>query len=309
MYYVIEFLFFFVVFIFVIVKINKKNKEQLEFLKKEFKIKQKEYDNTEEQLHRERLSDLKNQLNEIEKEINQKKEFNSSLLKIREEELERTLQIKKEEGNKLIELELLKQKEQKINLLKSEFEYFLSEQNKTKEIIKKETEEIKKELEDFRLKREAINEAVLREKELQEKNEFYRVNISEKDIEDMIILEKIRPQLKNREALSKLIWEVYIQRPAAEMIKRVTGGKDISGIYKITYMKTGEAYIGKTTSIKTRWQNHLKTVIGLDGAARTTLHTRMEKDGFWNYTFELLEEVPKDKLTEREKYFIKFHNS
>jgi hypothetical protein len=37
------------------------------------------------------------------------------------------------------------------------------------------------------------------------------------------------------------------------MIKRVTGGRKVGGIYKITYKKTGEAYIGKTTDFSTRW--------------------------------------------------------
>jgi len=59
------------------------------------------------------------------------------------------------------------------------------------------------------------------------------------------------------------------------MIKRVTGGKKTSGIYKITNKKTGESYIGRTTDFSTRWSNHCKTAIGLEGAARTVLHNRM----------------------------------
>jgi hypothetical protein len=35
----------------------------------------------------------------------------------------------------------------------------------------------------------------------------------------------------------------------------------------------------------------------------------MQKDGLENFTFELVEEVPKDKLTEREKYWINFYGS
>ena len=93
------------------------------------------------------------------------------------------------------------------------------------------------------------------------------------------------------------------------MIKRVTGGKDESGIYKITYKKTGEAYIGKTTSFSTRWQNHVKTSIGLDAAARATLHNRMAKDGLWNYTFEILERVDKDHLSAREAYYIDLYGT
>ena len=149
----------------------------------------------------------------------------------------------------------------------------------------------------------------MREKEIREKESFYKINISKSDIEDIETLEQIRPRLRNREALSKLIWEVFIRRECQEMIKRITSGRKVCGIYKITYTKTGEAYIGKTTDIQTRWQNHIKTTIGLDGCAHSTFHTRMEKDGFWNYTFEILEEVEKEKLGEREKYWIKFYNT
>jgi hypothetical protein len=35
----------------------------------------------------------------------------------------------------------------------------------------------------------------------------------------------------------------------------------------------------------------------------------MEKNGMWNYTFEILEEVPKEKLGEREAYYIDFYDT
>jgi hypothetical protein len=126
---------------------------------------------------------------------------------------------------------------------------------------------------------------------------------------DIQVLQDIIPRLYNREAISKLIWELYIRRPVQEMIKRITNGRKICGIYKITYLKTGEAYVGKTTDIQTRWTNHLKTVCGLEGAAHSTLHTHMERNGLWNYTFEILEEVDKDKLGEREAYYIDFYDT
>lgn len=100
-----------------------------------------------------------------------------------------------------------------------------------------------------------------------------------------------------------------MRRPVQEMIKRITSGRKISGIYKITYIKTGEAYIGKSTEIGTRWQNHCKTVLGLDGCAHSTLHSHIEKNGFNNYTFEILEEVEKEKLNEREAYYIDFYGT
>ena len=116
-------------------------------------------------------------------------------------------------------------------------------------------------------------------------------------------------RLHNRDVIPKLIWDLFIRRPCQEMCKRVTGGRKISGIYKITNKKTGEAYVGKTTDITTRWSNHCKTAVGLEGAARATLHNRLSKDGLWNYTWEILEEVDKDNLAAREAFYIDLYGT
>lgn len=164
-------------------------------------------------------------------------------------------------------------------------------------------------LEEYRQKRAAVNEAILREKEIQEKEDFYRILLTENDLEDMRVLESIAPRMKHRDLIPKLIWDAILRRPVQEMEKRILNGRDISGIYKVTYIKTGESYIGKTTDIKTRWINHAKTAIGLEAAASSTFHTRLAADGIENYTWEVLEEVPKDKLSEREKYWIEFYET
>lgn len=93
------------------------------------------------------------------------------------------------------------------------------------------------------------------------------------------------------------------------MIKRVLNNKKPSGIYKITRLKTNEIYIGKSTDISNRWSQHIKTVFGVGTISRSILHTTMEKDGIDAFTWELLEEVDKDKLTEREKYWINFYDT
>lgn len=180
---------------------------------------------------------------------------------------------------------------------------------KNKEQITSEISILQISLDDFRARQDAINQAILRRKELEEREEFYSIQVSENNKEDIAVLQSMDLRLHNRDVIPKLIWELFIRRPTQEMIKRVTGGRDISGIYKITYKNTGEAYIGKTTSISTRWQNHIKTVIGLEGAARTTLHNRMAKDGLWNYTFEILEEVDKEHLSARESYYIDLYGT
>ena len=194
-------------------------------------------------------------------------------------------------------------------MLNAEYIQFESDQQEVKRKTLVEIGEIMNLLDDYRSQREAVNLAILREKELKEKENFYKIVVPENDQEDMEVLKTIGPRLRNREALNKLIYDVFVKRPLNELIKRVTNGKEISGIYKITYIKTGEAYIGKTTNISTRWQNHIKTACGLEGAARTTFHNRLEQDGIWNYTFEILEEVPKDKLGEREKFYIELYGT
>ena len=243
------------------------------------------------------------------KDIKEKETFNNSLFKIREEELNRIIDEKKKEGIKRIDVELEKIRQDKLTILNAEYKQFESDQEEIKRKTLNEIEEIINLLDDYRSQREAVNLAILREKELKEKENFYKIVIPENDQEDIEVLKTIGPRLRNREALNKLIYDVFVKRPLSELIKRVTNGKEISGIYKITYIKTGEAYIGKTTNISTRWQNHIKTACGLEGAARTTFHNRLEQDGIWNYTFEILEEVPKDKLSEREKFYIELYGT
>ena len=178
-----------------------------------------------------------------------------------------------------------------------------------KEELSAEIERLQTELNDFKARQDSVNEAILREKELQEKEDFYSIQVSENDQEDIKVLQSMDLKLHNRDVIPKLIWELYIRRPCQEMIKRVTGGRKISGIYKITYKKTGEAYVGKTTDFATRWANHCKTAIGLEGAARATLHNRLGQDGLWNYTWEILEEVNKDNLASREAFYIDLYGT
>ena len=179
----------------------------------------------------------------------------------------------------------------------------------TKEVLDEEILAARIELDEFQAKCAAVNEAIRREKEIQEKESFYSIDIPKADQEDIRMLQDMDLKLHNRDVIPKLIWELFVRRPCQEMIKRVTNGKKVSGIYKITYKKTGEAYVGKTTDILTRWTNHCKTAIGLEGAARATLHNRLAKDGLWNYTWEILEEVDKDHLSSREAFYIDLYGT
>ena len=176
-------------------------------------------------------------------------------------------------------------------------------------VAKQELDGILVKLEENRLKQAALNEEILRRREVEEKLDFYRVVLNPNAPNDIEILLNIREKLIFRENLDKLIYDVYISKPVMEMVKRILQGRAPSGIYKITRLKTGEIYIGKSTDIKKRWTEHCKTAFGVGTIAHSVLHTTIKKDGIENFTFELLEEVPKDKLTEREKFWINFYDS
>ena len=170
-------------------------------------------------------------------------------------------------------------------------------------------DEAKAELGDFAARQAAIHEAIIREREIQEKEDFYRIVIKENDTKDIEVLRSIEPRLTNREVLNKLIYEVFIKRPLAEMEKRVLQGRKIGGIYKITYIKTGEAYIGRSVDIANRWKEHCLSSLNIGTIAHSTFHNFLAEKGLQNFTWEVLEEVDKDKQSSREKYWIEFYQT
>ena len=173
----------------------------------------------------------------------------------------------------------------------------------------KEIDEISANLDAFRAKQEAINEEILRRRELEEKVDFFRVCLSDEAIADITELQIVRQKLKKPEILDKIIYDIYVAKPVLEMIKRVLQNSTCSGIYKITCQETKEVYIGKSTDIKNRWQQHCKTAFNCGTIASSLLHRKMRQYGIENFTFELLETVPKDKLSEREKFYIDFYKT
>lgn len=161
----------------------------------------------------------------------------------------------------------------------------------------------------YQQRQAAVNEAIMRERQLQEQSEFYTINLSQSEIDDLLMIKELSPRFNNRELLNKIVYESYVKRPLQEMIKRVLSGRSPSGIYKITRKSTGEIYIGRAVAVDKRWTEHVKMAFSIGSIAHSTLHTIMEKEGVWNFTFELLEEVPKEQLNEREKYYIDFYDS
>ena len=206
-------------------------------------------------------------------------------------------------------LENVKAIEEHNNSMKKASAELQEQLKRSEDVLRNQIEEIKAELEEERRKREAVNEEILRQRALEEEQDFYRIQLDPNDKDDVEILRSIAPRLRHPEAINKVIWSGYYQKPLAELRKRLLPHGDKSGIYKITRIKTNEIYIGQTTSIDKRWQEHVKTALGVGTLANSQFHRTMSKDGPEGFYFEILEEVEKDKLREREAYYIQWFKS
>ena len=79
----------------------------------------------------------------------------------------------------------------------------------------------------------------------------------------------------------------------------------ITGIYKITNKINGHYYIGQAVDIKNRFRGHRFSAIHSDDKDHNTpIHLAIAKYGEDNFLYEVLEECPRNKLNEREVYWI-----
>ena len=189
------------------------------------------------------------------------------------------------------------------------FEKTMADMGVQAEAARAQIEAFTKEIAEYSAKQAAINEAILRQRALEEQQDFYRVCLGPEAANDVEILNAARRNLKKPEIIDKIIYDNYIGKPVLEMIKRVLQNTTCSGIYKITCIKTGEIYIGKSTDVKSRWQQHCKSAFNCGTIAHSLLHTKMKQYGIENFTFELIEQVPKEQLSEREKFYINFYQT
>lgn len=249
------------------------------------------------------------QLQQLLSEINEKEHFNQTLYKIREEELNNLIENKKKSELEKVEREV---EEWAASAQEAAgFESAMYQQSLQSEVIekKKELNELTSTINDYKARRDVINQEILRARAIEEQQDFYRVQLPESSKHDLEVLQSIRKELTKVDILDKLLYDNYIKKSVDEMVKRVLKGENPSGIYKITRLKTGEIYIGKSVNVKDRWVQHTKSAFHCGTISHSILHTTIEKDGIENFTWELLEKVPKDKLGDRERYWIDFYDS
>lgn len=150
---------------------------------------------------------------------------------------------------------------------------------------------------------EAAVAASKRAEEIKTQADFYKIQLSEADLEEIHMLRNIAPYLRDQEPLNKVIWKVYYEKPTTDLIGRVVGAGVHTGIYKITNLDNDKCYVGQAANIADRWKQHIKRGIGAETPTRNKLYPAMIAIGVERFSFEIVEECGRDQLDAREDYW------
>lgn len=204
-------------------------------------------------------------------------------------------------------LQIIQDTSLKINQIEASYKLTIEQkEQETKAII----EQLAANLEEERQKYLSIIETVQNAQTEDEKDANRHIKIRDATKDDInYLLNNVANKLSNPDILYKLIWSEYIQKPTNEMLDFILPQRDCPGIYKITNDKNKKAYIGRSTSVRKRLTDHIKSAVGISTIADQRVHQAMREEGLWNFTFELIEECDKDKLNEREKFYIQFFST
>lgn len=192
---------------------------------------------------------------------------------------------------------------------KEDFENQIADYKNTAITSKQNLELLQQQLEDERNKVSVAIEAAKRTQQKEEDDSFYRLKLSLTDQIEIKKLREILPYFRDNGPLNKVIYKCYYEKPYTDLVGRVIGQGQHTGIYKITNIKNKMCYVGQAVNIAERWRQHIKRGTGAEVATRNKLYPVMYEIGPENFTFEILEECSVDKLNEREQYWQEFYHA
>lgn len=219
-------------------------------------------------------------------------EQNMSIVRNKLEEDSKKEQLKYEEAKKEFMQEFLILMQENANAFKFEN----AEQNK-------ECLQLQQQIDELQSSVNAAVAAAKRAEEIKTKTDFYKLQLSATDIEEIKIMRNIAPCLRDQEPLNKVIWKVYYEKPTTDLIGRVIGSGVHSGIYKITNLENQKCYVGQAVNLADRWKQHIKRGVGADAPTRNKLYPAMMAIGVENFSFEVIEECDREQLDAREDYW------
>lgn len=161
------------------------------------------------------------------------------------------------------------------------------------------------------LKNELTATAVAKRRQEEKENQldFYKIQLTEKQIKDIEWLMERKNLLSDPSLVSKVVWSAYIMKATNALCARLTQGKTICGIYKITSLKDQKSYIGQSIDITARFKQHIKCGLGIDAPATNKLYNIMQEEGVYNFTFQIIQKCKKEKLNERERFWIQTYQT
>ena len=288
--------------LFLVYKANNIKNQRIEQINRQDKILQDK--KTQIALLEQEKNHLCTSIQQNEKRLNTlqaiKENINQEVLK-QEEFLKQHYQQKKQQINQ-------KYQNYKTSL---QLEYQLKEEEnniKLKQLtIKKES--IESQIQEIKKIYQAAAADRVREKEKKDKQSFYRINISDKQISDISKLQQWKHNLFDPTIVAKIIWSSYIIKPTSNLCNRVLGSSSVCGIYKITNINTGDVYIGQSVNIADRFKQHIKCGLGIDASPTNKLYNNMQQFGVWNFTFEVLQKCQRSKLNDKERFWIDMYQS
>lgn len=193
--------------------------------------------------------------------------------------------------------------------LETEYQSVIQELSTTASLLVKEINWHREQLSALESKQNAYIEEQKRKELIAAQADYYRLNLSESDIRDIEALRQIQSVISHKEAIDKVIWDIYY-KPAYDTLASHLFDKNerICGIYKITCLTTDKAYIGQSVDVKERFRQHIKSALS-HTTTSNKLYQEMKKYNPYDFTFELLEQVPRTELNERETYWISFYKT
>ena len=172
---------------------------------------------------------------------------------------------------------ILKGKEVQKALTEYDEEYLSLIEERAKALSQsyEELQNLKAEIEDYQKIVQSAVDANKRAEEEENKKMFYRLQLSDKDLEEVKSLRQIIPLLRDAEPLNKVIWKVYYENPTSDLIGRVIGSGNHTGIYKITNTLNGKCYVGQASDLGSRWKQHIKRGLGAEPITNNKLYPAM----------------------------------
>ena len=261
-------------------------------------------------------ADLRSQVHSLETQIEEKRDSITTM----EEQTKTAAKSFEEQVYDLMSTEFAARAEAEVNhckflseqaqqeyetMMRESMEYYLSRINAAADDYNR----VIAQLQDAKEKADAAVEVNKRAELERQEKDFYRLQLSDIDVEEIQRIRSIEPYLRKKEPLNKVVWKVYYEKPYTDLIGRVVGQGRKTGIYKITNLENGMCYVGQAVDIAERWKQHIKRGIGADPPTSNKLYPAMLAIGVENFTFEIIEQCNGSKLSEREQYWQDFYHA